>query len=122
MNYNIPKKNKLDLRAFVGHLVRYDSTNIFRVWVPSKNSVIRTRNVVFDPDSKYNPTELDTAVGLSEEVDNIVSILQIPQDSVPEPQEEDTELESITVEIPTGFGYQCAVSASTPIYSVLTID
>ena len=31
LNYNIPKKNKLDLRAFVGHLVRYDSTNIFRV-------------------------------------------------------------------------------------------
>ena len=41
--------------------------------------------MVFDPDSKYNPTELNTAVGLSEEVDNIVSILQIPQDSVPEP-------------------------------------
>jgi len=61
--------------------------------------------MVFDPDSKYNPTELDAAVGLSEEVDNIVSTLQIPQDSVPEPQEEDTELESITVEIPTGFGY-----------------
>ena len=61
--------------------------------------------MVFNPDSKYNPTELDTAVGLSEEVDNIVSILQIPQDSVLEPQEEDTELESITVEIPTGFGY-----------------
>ena len=73
--------------------------------MPSKNSVIRTRDMVFDPDSKYNPTELDAAVGLSEEVDNIVSTLQIPQDSVPEPQEEDTELESITVEIPTGFGY-----------------
>ena len=67
--------------------------------------MIRTRDIVFDPDSKYNPTELDTAVGLSEEVDNIVSILQIPKDSVPEPQEEDTELESITVEILTGFGY-----------------
>ena len=61
--------------------------------------------MVFDPDSKYNPTELNTAVGLFEEVNNIVSILQILQDSVLEPQEEDTELESITVEIPTGFGY-----------------
>ena len=61
--------------------------------------------MVFDLDSKYNPTELNTAVGLSEEVDNIVSILQILQDSVLEPQEEDTELESITVEISTGFGY-----------------
>ena len=67
--------------------------------------MIRTHDIVFDPDSKYNPTELDTAVGLSEEVDNIVSILQIPQDSVLEPQEEDIELESITVEIPTRFGY-----------------
>ena len=85
LNHSIPKKNKLDLRAFVEHLVGYDSTNIFRVWVPSKNSMIRTRDIVFDPDSKYNPTELDTAVGLSEEVDNIVSILQIPQDSVLEP-------------------------------------
>ena len=31
LNHSIPKKNKLDLRAFVGYLVRYDSTNIFRV-------------------------------------------------------------------------------------------
>jgi hypothetical protein len=39
---------KLDPRAHIGYLVGYDSTNIYRVWVPYQGKVISTRDVIFD--------------------------------------------------------------------------
>ena len=33
---HVPKSKKLNSRAHLGHLVGYDSTNIFKVWIPSK--------------------------------------------------------------------------------------
>jgi hypothetical protein len=37
---------KLDPRAHIGYLVGYDSTNIFRVWIPHQGKVISTRDVL----------------------------------------------------------------------------
>ena len=42
------RRLKLDPRAYVGYLVGYDSTNIFRIWIPHKGKVISTRDVLFD--------------------------------------------------------------------------
>ena len=54
---NIPKKSKMAPRALIGYLVGYDSTNIFRVWVPQKRKVIRSRDVIFDEDKRYDPNQ-----------------------------------------------------------------
>ena len=34
--HNIPKLQKMLPRAQIGYLVGYDSTNIFRIWLPGK--------------------------------------------------------------------------------------
>ncbi|KAI1663301.1 Pol protein [Pyrenophora tritici-repentis] len=47
LNEKLPRGAKLDSRALIGHLVGFDSTNIFRVWLPTIGRVIRTRDVVF---------------------------------------------------------------------------
>jgi len=47
------KRNRLqrfDPRAWIGYLVGYESTNIFRIWVPRLNRVIWTRDVTFNED------------------------------------------------------------------------
>jgi len=31
----IPRLQKLEPRAHIGYLIRYDSTNIFQIWIPS---------------------------------------------------------------------------------------
>jgi len=54
---NRPKLNKLENKAFIGYLVGYDSTNIFRIWIPSQGRIIASRDVVFDPSQVYDPTE-----------------------------------------------------------------
>src|ERR1700722_17505141 len=45
---------KLDPRAHIGYLVGYDSTNIFRVWIPHQGKVISTRDVLFDEDTFFD--------------------------------------------------------------------
>ena len=75
----IPRRAKLDSRAHIGHLVGYDSTNIFRIWIPSRNKVIRTRDVTFKDDLVYDPAELDIGILLREEVEETIVSLDIPE-------------------------------------------
>jgi hypothetical protein len=60
--YNIPKTQKLDPRAQIGYLLGYNSTNIFRIWIPKKHQVIKTRDVTFDKLRKYHPDDLRMAL------------------------------------------------------------
>ena len=55
----LPNKQKLSERAHIGHLMGYDSTNIYRIWIPSKRKVIRTKDVIFNESSFYAPEEID---------------------------------------------------------------
>ncbi|SLM38807.1 Ribonuclease H-like domain [Lasallia pustulata] len=50
---------KLTERAHIGHLVGYDSTNIFRIWIPSQRKIIRTQDVTFNETAFYQPGEPD---------------------------------------------------------------
>ena len=52
---NRPKLEKLQPRAHIGYLVGYDSTNVFRIWIPTLKRVISTRDVVFDTTKRYIP-------------------------------------------------------------------
>ena len=79
LDKHVAKTNKLSPRAHIGHLVGYDSTNIFRVWVPSKNKVIRTRDVTFDEDTFYDPKDLDIGAVLRESAENILNLLEMPE-------------------------------------------
>jgi hypothetical protein len=78
LNHNIPKKerrNKLHPRAHIGYLVGYDSTHIWRIWIPSKLRVIRTRDVTFDDNSMYSPFDLDIGAVIRESADRIIETL-----------------------------------------------
>jgi hypothetical protein len=51
----LERKRKLKPKAWVGYLVGYDPTNIYRIWNPATNTVVRTRDVVFDEHSNFSP-------------------------------------------------------------------
>jgi len=46
--------SKLDLRAHIGYLVGYNSTNIYRIWIPYKGIIISTKDVIFDEKTFFN--------------------------------------------------------------------
>ncbi len=44
------KRCKLDAKAHIGFLFGYESTNIYRIWVPHKKRVVSVRDVIFNED------------------------------------------------------------------------
>jgi hypothetical protein len=73
----ILRKNRLKFRAFIDYLVRYDFTNIFRIWILSRMRVVRIRDVIFDKTLFYNFAELDSRHLLIISVKNTLEILKI---------------------------------------------
>jgi hypothetical protein len=47
LNKHLLKGDKLEKRTFEGFLIGYDASNIYRVWLPHSNRVIRVRDVRF---------------------------------------------------------------------------
>jgi hypothetical protein len=46
-------------QAYIGYLVGYDSSNIFRVWIPTLDRVIKTRDVIFKWEFIYKDDALN---------------------------------------------------------------
>jgi hypothetical protein len=70
--------HKLDFRFDVGYLVGYNSTNIYRVWIPYTRRIISTRNVIFDESKFFNGrkehlTELELA-----QLNDLMQRIQLP--------------------------------------------
>jgi hypothetical protein len=84
LNNKLKRGEKLESRALIGQLVGYDSTNIYRVWMPAMGRVLRTRDVVFMSNDGTEPVYPDRQT-----LREVVTILDVP-----EPLEEtDQEIE-----------------------------
>jgi hypothetical protein len=93
LRHDVDKADKMEARAYIGYLVGYDSTNIFRLWVPPKGIVGRYRDVKFDETKFYDPNDhefnrqLGAATSEPEEVEMPEFVPYIPPDDldIPEP-------------------------------------
>jgi hypothetical protein len=101
LNKHIPKSLKLEPRAHIGYLIGYDSTNIFRIWILSRETVIRTRDITFDQDSFYSPKDLDLRAMFTESAENIIEILKLPDFDIERDEIEDIIYDIIIVNIPS---------------------
>ena len=81
LNKVIPRLDKMEPRAMIGYLVGYDSTNIYRIWIPSQMRVIRTRDVTFDHSRFFDPAELDVGHISAVSVEDTVEVLDMPAPS-----------------------------------------
>jgi hypothetical protein len=79
---NVPKSRKADPRAWIGYLVGFEGSTIYRIWNPKIRRVYavkRSRDVIFDEDSLYNPEnpflpELEDKVPEFIEPQNIIEL------------------------------------------------
>lgn len=76
LRFKILRKNKLEPRAMIDYLMSYDFTNIFRIWVLSRNKMIRTKDVIFDHTRFYDPEELNLAHLLTVPISTIVEVVE----------------------------------------------
>ena len=73
------RKWKLDPKAYIGYLVGYDSTNIFRIWIPSKGKVISTRDVIFDEHTFFDGKPDNVTPQMIAEMDSLIAKIQLPE-------------------------------------------
>jgi hypothetical protein len=84
LNNKLKRGEKLESRALIGQLVGYDSTNIYRVWMPALGRVLRTRDVVFMSNDGTESVYPDRQT-----LREVVTILDVPEP----PEETDQEIE-----------------------------
>jgi hypothetical protein len=70
---------KLDPRAYIGYLVGYNSTNIYRIWIPYKGIVILTRDIIFDKTTFFNSERTDLLDKLIAEMDTLIERIKLPE-------------------------------------------
>jgi hypothetical protein len=91
----IPRGDKLSPRALIGYLVGYDSSNIYRVWLPNATSrahqgkVIRIRDVTFKEDLFFQHRDESDPLLQGEELKAITHTLHMPALQDPEDSSED---------------------------------
>jgi hypothetical protein len=51
---HLQRRHKLNPRAWIGFLVGYESTNIYRIWNPQTGRIISTRDVIFNEDERFD--------------------------------------------------------------------
>jgi hypothetical protein len=73
---NKPKLQRTERNAQVGYLVGYNSTNIYRIWVPRLKRVIVTRDVTFDETKVYDPSY--EASILEIDLQKTVQVIELP--------------------------------------------
>jgi hypothetical protein len=71
------RKDRLKSKAFIDYLVKYDFTNIFRIWIFNRMQIIWIRNVIFDKTLFYDLAKLDSKHLLIINVENTLKILKI---------------------------------------------
>lgn len=90
---NKSQLQRLKPRAWIGYLVGYRSSNIYRVWAPSIAKVISTRDVVFDKDSVSNGKNEDLMDNLMHSTLNEIA-MWMRSVELPEPTHEEPETQS----------------------------
>ncbi len=71
------KKDRLKSKAFIDYLVRYDFSNIFRIWIFSRMQIIRIKDVLFDKTLFYDLAKFDSKHLLIINVKNTLEILKV---------------------------------------------
>jgi hypothetical protein len=84
-------------KAWIGFLIGYSSSNIYRIWVPSLNRIISTRDVIFNENECFNgdiqSLKDDLLHTSTEEFAELVKKTALPevQEDIPEVMEDDAE-------------------------------
>ena len=77
---NRPSKHqKLDAKAHIGFLVGYESTNIYRIWIPHKRKVISARDVIFNEDEVWDQKPIRFSPDEIQELNDAVEVVEVPQ-------------------------------------------
>src|SRR5205809_6374511 len=80
------KRIKLDSHTMEGQLIGYGGTNQWKVWIPERNEVVTSRDVVFDEEEGEKlMTEVPAASAVKPVIHPEIRVLPGPPDQYPTP-------------------------------------
>ena len=79
LNKQVRKGDKLAPCALIGHLVSYNLTNIYQIWILSLYKVIQTRDIIFDGTLFYNPKGQNIDYLLREALEDTIQTISLPK-------------------------------------------
>ena len=91
------KRRKLDPKAHIVFLVGYESTSIYRVWVPLKKKVVSVRDVIFDEDEVWDGAPLKLTANDIRELNDAIEIVELPQTDELEDIQLNEDLEELEI-------------------------
>src|SRR5437667_12202452 len=74
-NHDLRKADKTESRTLIVHLVGYQGMNIYHIWLPTKDDIFVTRDIIFEPgrfytgDNKYSPESM---------IEEVIEVLEYP--------------------------------------------
>ena len=87
------RKQRLKPKAWIGDLVGYESSSIYRIWIPHHNKVIRPRDVIFNEDAIYEGKKETLCITL-QELQDITNTIESTAEDISEPTSEFTHQNS----------------------------
>jgi hypothetical protein len=87
-NRSLKIADKTESRALIDHLVGYQRTNIFYIWLPTKDDIFVTQDMIFNTEQYYKGDEHYACESIIEE---IIELLKYP----PSSEDDDIELEEL---------------------------
>lgn len=104
-NPKVAKGNKMTSRAWIGYMVGYVASNIWKIWNPRRREVVEERDVVFDETRFYDPDlplPEDLPIELPPEIVQTVhlppAIQEVDEEPVPEVDEPPESLMESSIE------------------------
>ena len=68
------------LKAFINYLIGWDSTNITRIWIPTKGKVIRTRDVRFNDNKFYDLRDIELRALQTVKIELLYKEIKVPNE------------------------------------------
>jgi len=65
-------------KAHIGYLYGYGASNIYRICVPALQKVLRTRDVVFDESTMYDPPREELGIPIFQDARDVWERLELP--------------------------------------------
>jgi hypothetical protein len=93
----VNRLQRFNPKAWIGYLIGYDSTNVYRVWNPVMNKVVRTRDVTFNEYETFS-RDIETLKDdmLKIRLDELSTLLQ--ECTIPEESEEEALVQPVQEE------------------------
>lgn len=86
---DIARRDKIEARAYIGYLIGYCLTNIFQIWIPVLDKVVRTRDVMFKDSERYNLLDINSQTlgelvpaAIYQTVIKLILMPEEPQDNI----------------------------------------